>query len=85
MASESAITAAIENVVGQTSNKYSIWTIGVTDDPASRKGQHGNPGSWMHWNADSESAARNVEKHFLAKGMKGGTGGGGKADYVYIF
>ena len=61
------------------------WTIGVTDDPERRKTEHNNPEYWKQWNADSETAARNVEKHFLEKGMEGGGGGGGNADYVYIF
>ncbi len=39
MASESAIKAAIEQIV----SSYSNWTIGVTDDPNRRKGEHGNP------------------------------------------
>jgi len=82
MASESAIKADIERIVG---GKYSIWTIGVTDDPNRRKGEHGNPKYWHQWNADTEQAARNVESYFLAKGMKGGGGGAGRADYVYIF
>lgn len=82
MASESAIKSAIEGIVG---GKYSIWTIGVTDDPARRRGEHGNPPSWRHWDADTETAARNVERYFLDKGMKGAPGGAGRADYVYIF
>jgi len=82
MASESVIKAEIENIVG---GKYSIWTIGVTDDPNRRRGEHGNPKHWHQWNADTQQAARNVESYFLAKGMKGGGGGGGGADYVYIF
>ena len=81
MASESEIKAAIENLV----TTYSLWTIGVTDDPARRKGEHSNTEHWRQWKADSEAAARNVEKHFLDKGMKGGGGGSGTADYVYIF
>lgn len=86
MASESAIKAAIEKRVKSTkSEKYSIWTIGITDDPDRRKSEHGNPKYWMQWNADSETIARNVEKYFLNKGMKGAGGGGGTADYVYIF
>ena len=64
---------------------YSQWTIGVTDDPVKRKVVHGNPKAWIQWNADTEQAARNVEAHFIAKNMKGGTGGLGGADYVYIF
>lgn len=81
MASESAIKAAIEQIV----SSYSNWTIGVTDDPNRRKGEHGNPNHWHQWNADTEQAARNVESYFLAKHMKGGGGGPGRADYVYIF
>ena len=82
MASESVIKADIERIVG---DKYSIWTIGVTDDPVRRKTQHGNPQHWHQWDADTEIAARNVEKYFLDKSMKGGGGGSGGADYVYIF
>ena len=81
MASESAIKAAIEKIV----TAYSIWTIGVTDDPVRRKSEHGNPQHWHQWDADTETAARNVEKYFLDKGMKGAPGGAGRADYVYIF
>lgn len=81
MASESAIKAAIENIV----RDYSIWTIGVTDDPIRRKSEHNNPKHWHQWDADTETAARDVEQYFLDKGMKGGGGGPGGADYVYIF
>lgn len=81
MASEAGIKAAIEALV----STYARWTIGVTDNLARRKGEHGNPVPWHAWNADTEQAARNVESHFIAKGMKGGPGGPGRADYVYIF
>ncbi|MBA7664082.1 hypothetical protein ES703_72133 [subsurface metagenome] len=78
---ESAIKSAIEKKV----TTYSAWTIGVTDNPTRRRDQHGNPKDWHQWDADTETAARNVEKYFLDKGMKGDVGGGGSADYVYIF
>jgi len=81
MASESAIKAAIEAKV----THYSAWTIGVTDDPARRRREHDNPKVWYDWDADTEQVARNVEAYFVGKGMKGDTGGGGSADYVYIF
>lgn len=81
MASESAIKAAIEAIIMAPSN----WTIGVTDNPTRRKAEHGNPSNWHQWDADTETAARNVESYFKAKGMKGGPGGLGRADYVYIF
>jgi len=81
VASESTIKSAIEAKV----TTYSAWTIGVTDDPARRRREHGNPSDWYQWDADSEQVARNVEAYFVEKGMKGDTGGGGGADYVYIF
>ena len=68
---------------------YSSWTIGITDDPARRKAEHEAEGknvkSWQDWKADTETIARNVEKYFQDKGMKGSTGGGEHPTYVYIF
>jgi hypothetical protein len=66
-----------------------IWIIGITNDPERRKSEHQADGKhvnfWKHWRADSESIARDVEKHFLDKGMKGGGGGGDNPRYIYIF
>lgn len=79
----------IEHRVSSANTKnYAIWTIGVTDDPDRRKDEHGKDHDvkyWMLWKADNETAARNVEAYFINKGMKGGTGGHGTADYVYVF
>ena len=79
------IVYAIEAHVKHTGTKYSAWTIGVTDNPEERRREHGNPTTWKQWNADTEQTARKVESHFHSQGMKGGTGGLGNADYVYIF
>lgn len=78
---EQEIKTAIEGHI----KSYSVWTIGVTDDPDRRKQEHDNPQCWHHWNAPTEDAARRIEKYFVDKGCKGDTGGGGDADYVYIF
>jgi hypothetical protein len=87
---ESALKTAIESRVSSAQKvDYSIWTIGITDDLERRKTEHDNEGKntryWNGWKADSETIARNVEKHFLDKGMKGGTGGGDHPTFVYIF
>ena len=40
------------------------------------------------WTADSLSDAQDIERHFISKGMKGGTGGdlsAYKTVYVYVF
>ena len=64
---ESEIRQAIEQKIGDTDCK--IWTVGITDDPARRKSEHDAQGEdtkyWKDWKADTETIARNVEKHFL--------------------
>jgi predicted GIY-YIG superfamily endonuclease len=82
---ESELKAAIQRKV----ITYSVWTIGITDDPERRKKEHENEGKsveyWSHWKADTEAIARAVEAYFIDKGMKGGTGGGEHPTYVYVF
>ena len=78
---EEEIKEAIEKIV----SNYKVWTIGITDNPDRRKKEHGNPKHWHQWRADTEAIARNVEKYFIAKGMKGAGGGGDTPNYVYIF
>jgi len=84
---ESEIIEAIRKNLG--SNDCNIWTIGITDDPVRRKAEHDGQGNdtkhWKDWKADTETIARSVEKQFLDKGMKGGTGGGEHPTYVYVF
>jgi len=82
MASEAIIISQIENTVG---GKYSGWKIGITDKPALRKAQVGNPLSWLQWQADSHQAAKNVLQYFLQKGMKHSGTANKSADFVYIF
>lgn len=83
-----AIADAIEKLVSHSGHSYEKWTVGVTDSPARRRNEYasgGNDVKWWHdWNADTEQDARTVERHFLNKGMRGGSGGQGRADYVYI-
>ena len=78
---ESGIIYAIELYV----TDYSSWTIGVTNNPERQKAEQGNPEKWYHWETIGEPIARNIEKHFLDKGMKAATGGGDNPNYVYIF
>jgi len=83
---ESEIIGAIDARVRNSKTvDYSIWAIGITNDPDRRRGEHGEPEYWMSWKGDTETIARNVESHFIEKGMKGGTGGGERPTHVYIF
>ncbi len=89
MATKESIKAAIEKKRGDT--KYEIWRIGITSDLAQRKQEWKDKGEnvdyWSDWTADSSADAKDIEAHFINKGMKGGTGGDITAatKYVYVF
>ena len=82
MASKTAIEEEIEKLVGT----YSLWEIGITNDPSLREVETGAPMGWRHFEADTERNAKEIEAHFVDKGMHGDSGlriSGAK--YVYIF
>ena len=57
---------------------------GLTDDPRTRRQEHGNPIDWNQRRFESEDEARMWEKTILASGYQGGTGGvGWKYGYTY--
>ena len=68
MASDKYIIRQVKDI---TTGKYTKWQIGLTGEPLNRKAQLGNPLTWLHWKADSEQEARNVEQFFLDKGLQG--------------
>ena len=81
MASESQIKSEIE----RTATLRSFWTLGVTNEPARRRIEHGSPRTWYQWKADTETTARNVERYFITKGMQAAPSSPGRANYVYVF
>ena len=69
-------------------NNYGKFYIGITNDIDRRLfGEHNVPrnGHWrIHHDAINKEHAQAVEEHFLAKGMKGDTGGG-TDDSVWVY
>jgi hypothetical protein len=69
---------------------YAHFYIGITNDIERRLFSEHNvsqeEGSqwWIYHNANNETSARNIEKHFLSKGMQGGTGGG-NSDCTWVY
>jgi hypothetical protein len=61
------------------------YITGITIDPDRCKTEHDIPVRWHQWEADTETIARNIERHFITKGMKGDIGGGLNPTWVYIF
>lgn len=54
------------------------WYVGLTDDPARRKQEHGNPSDWQQTTFSSEKDARAWESQYVGKpGYLGDTGGAG--------
>lgn len=64
---------------------YDFWYIGITKRPHIRKQQHKHPLKWRFWKLENSITAREIEKHFLDKGMKGNSGGGTDTIYIYVF
>ena len=69
-------------------NNYDKFYIGITNDIDRRLfSEHNVPrnGHWrIHREAINKEHAQAVEEHFLAKGMKGDTGGG-TDDSVWVY
>ena len=88
MSKKSYIKSAIKKFVNENSflvTIYSNWYVGITNNPDRRDSEHGKRSVWKYWKADSVNDARSIEKYFLDKGMLGGTGGGTKPIYIYIY
>lgn len=69
---------------------YNEFYIGITKDPENRLfKEHGvskENSWWLYINAGSSELAREVEKHYLEEGMRGGDGGGNDdSTYVYCY
>ncbi len=57
---------------------------GLTDNPARRRQEHGNPSDWWQRTFTTENEARTWESNMLAQGCQGGTGGEGwRYGYTY--
>jgi hypothetical protein len=82
------VVAINEHLQKSSAKNYSDFYIGITNDIERRLfGEHNVPkeGYWrIHREAINEEHARAVEKHFLDKGMKGGTGGG-NCDCIWVY
>ena len=67
MASATVIKECIKMIV----TEYSLWEIGITDEPEQSEAEFGNQMGWRLFEADTEEAAKRVEVYFVGKGMQG--------------
>lgn len=90
MATKQEIINVIADHVSKRGGNYSEWYVGIATDPGERLfDDHSvdeKNGHWIHHPCVSSDDAREIEDYFIAKGMKGGPGGGDsgtKAVYAY--
>jgi hypothetical protein len=90
MATKADIIQDITTYVANCGGNYSQWYVGVAAVPRDRlftdHSVDEKNGNWIFRTCATSEEARAVEDHFIAKGMKGGPGGGDsttKAVYAY--
>ena len=79
-----------DHLVKRKVSHYSDCYVGITNDAERRLFDEHNvdrkKGIWIYRKGNSDKIARDVEQHFLAKGCKGGSGGGDKdSEFVYCY
>ena len=88
--SKKELIEEIESHITDCGGGIDGWYVGVAAKPRERLfDDHSvdkEKGAWIYRTASSDGVARDIEKHFLDKGAKGGTGGGdedSKSVYAY--
>lgn len=84
------VAGEIDAYIQQHGGIYSQWYVGIASNPRNRLFNDHNVdeknGTWIYRDAGSDTAARRIENYFLAKGCKGGDGGGdASTKYVYAY
>ena len=87
---EQKAIAEIDAYIRQHGGVYSAWYVGIAADPRKRLFVDHNVNEqgdlWIYRGCGTETAARRVERYFLAKGCKGGQGGGDRdSRYAYAY
>ncbi|OHB54783.1 MAG: hypothetical protein A2Y12_03975 [Planctomycetes bacterium GWF2_42_9] len=80
----------IDNFIGQHAGYYSEFYCGIASNPRDRlfngHGVNEKTDWWKYKDFGTDTVARQVEKHFLAKGCKGDDGGGDSTTrFVYVY
>ena len=87
---KSEIIADIEEHIESRGGELDEWYVGIAAKPRERLfDDHSvdeENGKWVFQRASSSAVARDIEKHFLDGGAKGGPGGGDEdTEFVYAY
>ena len=88
--SKKEIIGEMESHITDCGGGIGRWYVGIAAKPEDRLfDDHSvdkEKDAWIYRTASSDSIARDIEKHFLDKGAKGGAGGGDKdSKSVYAY
>ncbi|MCT4587257.1 MAG: hypothetical protein N4A71_05500 [Carboxylicivirga sp.] len=90
MEATNIVNKILSHINKDTGKYYSDYYAGIAEDAEDRLFSDHNVdktnGYWIYWPASNDDIAREAEKMLLAKGMKGGLGGGSQATkFVYCY
>lgn len=90
MTTATTVTSEINAHIRSRGGSYSAWYVGIASKPRDRLFVDHNVREqgdvWIFRDAGSATAARQIERHFLALGCKGGGGGGDNGTrFVYAY
>lgn len=78
--------AEIKTAINKYVEYYGFWNIGITGNPDRSKETLGNPEIWHQWQANNDTAAREVLRYYMEKGMKEAENQQSvESPFVYIF
>lgn len=85
------IIASFEEYIRENGQYYPEWYVGIATDPDDRMfsghGVDSGSGIWIYWDIPQHtSIVRMIEKYFIKKGARGGSGGGDDdTQYIYAY
>ena len=87
---ELQIIREVEAHIAKSGTAYSAWYAGIATDPRARLFSDHNVsednGWWIYRDCGTDTSSRRIEDYFLAKGCKGGPGGGDSTTrYFYAY
>jgi len=78
---ENEIVPEIKRIVN---SDYSSWAIGISNNPALRRKELGNPAIWYEWEVVTSEAAYNVMRYFHSQGVNIDSRSERGANHIYL-
>lgn len=88
--SQNQIAGEIAGYINNNGGGHRGWYVGIATDPRARLFNDHNvfeqDDAWIFRDCGTDTAARNIEQHFLNQGCDGGPGGGDSTTkFIYAY